>query len=623
MVSLVSGFLAAQYTHTRPTAAIWVGMSIAQLNAARELIRTNPEQYPSLVRGVLPVGDRPEPEIRLWCSGFVADFFSAESVDSSVKDDIACEVLDVLFGWTNDSDHRVAKLGISILCEVYQRIYQLTWSLGSEMSDKWEQVSKLKSIALARWASQEQEGITVACVKLAQIIILAHQQVAHQHPVLDDVLLTAEAAGLLDRLLSIFPHDTNETFGVLSATLNAAVSLALTQPHLSPRIVSYITTFDLSNRTLGTPEQQPLVLRWVAKLFKLCLHPLSRNFPQLQKYMAGLSSFCANESLKRRAEDETMSPSKRLKPSLNDLPPGPQPYKAIYTLVDNMMTAFDARDLQFDLAVNMAAAGLRKVKASDLEACISFIKERLQKTPIASSNGSWDTENVAKAEHLKQPAPSNVQESTSNTNTSEESVNEVSPGKPNGPSRAALAVEVPSEFQKYDFVLNRLLGEAPIRVVARLSARGLAVGTPIKQFTQKKLYAQLVPDFRIQLEPLVLWLSEEYYADSKENYFNLVSRVVDEIIPRLELADSKTFIRLLSELPELNREIIFKIRSSCVDPERSVVGARTLKFLIMFKPPCREDCLDLVEELVKDGVESVRGILSKYRTQQAAAKDEF
>lgn len=597
-------------------------MSIAQLNAAKDLIRTNPEQYPSLVRGVLPVGDRPEPEIRLWCCGFVADFFSAESVESDVKDEIACEVLEVLSYWISDSDHRVAKLGISILCEVYQRIYQMTWSLGSEMSPKWEQLTELKSIALARWASQEQQGTTIACVKLAQIIILTHQQAARHHPVLDDVLLTAEAAGLLDRLLSIFPNDSHETFCMLSATLNASVSLALTQPQLSPRIVSYITTFDLSKRTLGTPEQQPLVLRWVAKLFRLCLQPLSRNFPQLHKYMAGLCSFCANESLKRRAEDETSCPSKRLKPSQTDLPPGPQPYKAIYTLVDNMMTAFDARDLQFDLAVSMAAAGLRKVKASDLEACISSIKERLSKTSIAPSNGMTNLETVAELEQQNQQSPTNVTPNASKPTTNETSVNEEPPQNPKGPSRVALAVEVPPEFQKYNLLLNRLLSEAPIRVVARLSARGLGEGTPIKLFTQKKLYAQLVPDFRTSLEPLVLWLSEEYYAASKEHYYNLVSRVVDEVIPKLELADSKTFIRLLSELPELNREIIFKIRSSCVDPERSVVGARTLKFLIMFKPPCREDCLDLAEELVKEGVESVQGILSRYRTHPDVAKNE-
>jgi len=616
---------------------------LEQLNAARALIKNDPEQYPSLVRGVLPIGDRPEDEIRLWCAGFIADFFRSKEISESIKSEISLEVLTILKAWVSDKNDAVAKLGVCILSEVYPRIYKQTLSIGKEMRSSWDITSQIKSQALLKWnpesptlAHNTNEGFIASLIKFAQIVVLTHQQKASNHPVLDDVVLTAEAVGLLDRLLSLFPSNTPQTFGVLSATLNASVTLALAVPALAPRIVSYILTFDLSKRSLGTPQQMPLVLRWVGKLFKLALHPLSRNFPQIPRYQASISNYCAKQSLKRRAEEDeeeeeapsNKNPAKRQKSVSVDLPQGSQPYKALYTLVDNMMTGFYARDLQLPMAVNMAAAGLAKISPENLSKDLNIIRQRLASTTVMTA-ASQDQLTREMSQDKSGAGQTNKEtgESQPETQEGEEEEEEEENAGPRGPSRAALEVEVPPEFKKFDTVFNRLLGNAPIRVVSRLSARGLGMGTDIKAFVQKKMYAQLVPDFRNSLDPLVLWLSEEYYAENdyaendKDNanyrasYFHLLSRVVDEILPRLEVSDSKTFIRLLSELPELNRDIIYKMRGTLLDPERSVIAARALKFLIMFKPPTRSDCLDLVEELSKEGVQSTKGILERFRPE--------
>ena len=163
-------------------------------------------------------------------------------------------------------------------------------------------------------------------------------------------------------------------------------------------------------------------------------------------------------------------------------------------------------------------------------------------------------------------------------------------------------------------MFNRLLGRAPVRLVSRLVARGLGDGSLARQVSHKKLYAQLVPDFRSQFDAIILWLSEVYYAlEDRAMYFELVSQVVDDILPKLEVDDSRIFIRLLSELPEINREIVYKLKSICLDPERAVIGSRAIKFLIMFKPPCRKDCLDLAKELVDAGVTSLQSVLDKYK----------
>lgn len=607
-------------------------MSLEQLNAARELVRTQPQEYPRVLGGILQLGGREEPEIRAWAAGFVADFFGSPDVSDHDKNSYIQEVLVQLPQWIEDvGNPPCVKLAICILCELYPRVLANTAAEGHSMKTFWDIVQVLKNIVLARWQPQTPTGIRVMCIKLAQVVISSHNTpLKHNGEVLDTVMLTAEAAGLLDRLISLFGAPTPVEFDELSATLNVSIAIALAFPTMAPRIVASALTFNVSQRIVATPSQLPLVLRWINKLFKLSLHPLQRHFPQIQVFLASLTSYCTSQALKRPAEEsdeeetsesrKSASPAKRVKVDDELLPPGKQPYKSLYALSNDLVNV-DARSLQLDLAVAIAVAGLQKVGSEELDKMIETIKKRLnsvsQSDPTAEApfqQGPNQTQQQMQQDQDQQ----SQQQPQDVANEDEDDVNEEAP---RGPSRAALEVEVPTEFKTYDSILNRLLTEAPVRVVARLSARGLGNGTSIKDFTQRKLYAQLVSDFRRSLEPLVLWLSEEYYADeTKEVYFKLVARVVDEVIPKLEISDSRIFVRLLSELPELNRDIIYKIKSSCLDPERSVVGARALKFLIMFKPPCRKDCLDLVEELVQEGVQSVKGILEKYRPRAIEAQ---
>lgn len=608
-------------------------MSVAQLNGARQLIEQDPSQYPVLIRSVLPICDRPEVELRAWCAGFIADFFCAGEVDEQQKTQFALEVLDILKQWIEGVDAQVVKLAVCILCEVYPRIYQLAFVHGFQYAEAFGKLTDLKLAALGKWTDFQRESVCVACVKLTQVVILTNQQATTNHPVLDSVVLTAEATGLLDRLLAIFPTPVAgatvglQTYGMLSASLNASIGLALSQSHLAGKIVSYILTFDLSKRSFASPAQQPLVLRWIGKLFKLALHPLSKMYPQIPKYLAGLSAYCTNQSLKRRAQEENVA--KRPKLNDSDLPPGPQPYKSLYTLFDNSMTAFNSRDLQFDLAVTLAASGLERVDLDDLEERIAVIRRRIgrkqcefqheQDTGAAkeAEKGTGTSEKVVASAVETEKTKDTSEQKSQLSDIAKTEATDGDPAIATGPSRAALEVKVPDELKLYDFVFNKLLGHAPIRLVARLVARGLCSGSLVQEVSQKKLYAQLVPEFRTQLDSIVLWISEVYYAHEKRSeYFDLVGQVVEDVMPKLEVADSRIFVRLLSEIPELNRDIIFKIKPICLDPERSVIGFRSIKFLIMFKPPCRKDCLDLAKELVESGVKSLQPVLNKYMQQK-------
>lgn len=609
-------------------------MSVAQLNGARKLVEADPSQYSVLLRSVLPVCDHPDKELRLWCAGFIADYFCTPLVDDNQKTAACADVYPVLKGWIDDTEPSVVKLAICILAETYPRTYSLVFAQGFSYKQQFDESRLLNASALRKWTNDQELGIKVACIKLAQVIVLTHQQTVPHHPVLDNVQLAAEGSTLLDTLLLIFYNNSPLEFPVLSATVNVCVALAVSQPHLAGKIVNRILGFDLSKLPItGSSIQQPLVLRWISKIFKLALHPLAKMYPQIPKYLAGLNAYCTNQSLKRRAEFE--SSSKRPKISTELLPVGPQPYKSLYNLCDNMLATFYARDLQFELAVTLAVSGLEKIGFDDLNERLDAVEKRIlqkekenaniQKKPT-SKDISREPEDLAKDASTNEipeskPENSSSKPELSNSNqqptAAAEGFEEDEPAESQvekGPSRAALEVVVPEELEQYDLVFNRLLGRAPVRLVSRLVARGLGDGSLAKQVSHKKLYAQLVPDFRSQFDAIILWLSEVYYAlEDRAMYFELVSQVVDDILPKLEVDDSRIFIRLLSELPEINREIVYKLKSICLDPERAVIGSRAIKFLIMFKPPCRKDCLDLAKELVDAGVTSLQSVVDKYK----------
>ncbi|KAM9910552.1 hypothetical protein OXX69_004383 [Metschnikowia pulcherrima] len=93
-------------------------------------------------------------------------------------------------------------------------------------------------------------------------------------------------------------------------------------------------------------------------------------------------------------------------------------------------------------------------------------------------------------------------------------------------------------------------------------------------------------------------------------------RVVDAMIPFLEPTDRKVFLRLLSDLPSLNREMIDGIKSLCADPARSKLGFLALQFLIMYRPPVKPACLDVLRDLSSGDQEDLKAeaqtLLKKY-----------
>lgn len=99
-------------------------------------------------------------------------------------------------------------------------------------------------------------------------------------------------------------------------------------------------------------------------------------------------------------------------------------------------------------------------------------------------------------------------------------------------------------------------------------------------------------------------------------YNKWAQQVLDAMIPFLEPTDRKVFLRLLSDLPSLNKEMIDGTKSLCADPARSKLGFLALQFLIMYRPPAKKACLDVLRELTNgdqaDLKAEAQALLSKY-----------
>lgn len=101
-------------------------------------------------------------------------------------------------------------------------------------------------------------------------------------------------------------------------------------------------------------------------------------------------------------------------------------------------------------------------------------------------------------------------------------------------------------------------------------------------------------------------------------YNKWAGKVLDSIIPFLESTDKKIFIRLLSDLPLLTNELVSRIKSLCLDPARKDLGFLALQYLIMFRPPVKQGCLDVLTELSNGDQADLKGkasdLLKKYST---------
>lgn len=139
---------------------------------------------------------------------------------------------------------------------------------------------------------------------------------------------------------------------------------------------------------------------------------------------------------------------------------------------------------------------------------------------------------------------------------------------------------------------------------------GFSLSTGIRE----ALLNYVMENFRARITVAISWLNEEWYCDrvsQKQNgtvdaedasatYNTYTLRLLDSLIPYLDTKDNRVLIRLVSEIPSLPAELFPKLRKIADDPERVNLVVQALLYLVMFRPPAREQALDALEALWKE-----------------------
>ncbi|KAI5301104.1 hypothetical protein KEM56_001962, partial [Ascosphaera pollenicola] len=197
-------------------------------------------------------------------------------------------------------------------------------------------------------------------------------------------------------------------------------------------------------------------------------------------------------------------------------------------------------------------------------------------------------------------------------------------------------------------------------VLTRLATRGtLGLETPdpatgkskVADTIRERLHRYVLEDFRGRIGIAIGWMNEEWYADKvggnailknteqndgqsdgdpphqPNHYATWAVKMLEGFLPYLDAKDLKVLIRYLSEIPELNDQLIAKVKSLANDPERVALCVRAFHYLVLYRPPVRKVCLDALESVYHDVPESrplMTSIVKKWRPEllQEAAPQE-
>lgn len=129
--------------------------------------------------------------------------------------------------------------------------------------------------------------------------------------------------------------------------------------------------------------------------------------------------------------------------------------------------------------------------------------------------------------------------------------------------------------------------------------------TSLSDSIRDVLYNYVMEDFRKHFDVAVSWLCEEWYndrmqsrdgGDGSRHYETWTLRLIDGFLPYLHPQD-KVLTRFLSEIPELNRAILSRVKSMCKDPSVVQLALTSLLYLVMMRPPIKEVALDTVQDI--------------------------
>ncbi|KAK3496966.1 uncharacterized protein B0T23DRAFT_309331 [Neurospora hispaniola] len=159
-------------------------------------------------------------------------------------------------------------------------------------------------------------------------------------------------------------------------------------------------------------------------------------------------------------------------------------------------------------------------------------------------------------------------------------------------------------------------------IKSEADATSNALGRPqmsLGNLIREMLFNYVLEDWRRRIEVAVAWCCEEWYndrltilkkLDGPLNYERCALRLMDGFLSYITAQD-KVLTRFLSEIPQLSKELLGRLKGLCSDPTTVQLAMTSLLYLVMMKPPARELALDTVYEIWVE-YEDARPLAEKY-----------
>ncbi|KAF7594239.1 hypothetical protein BBP40_009791 [Aspergillus hancockii] len=641
---------------------------IAQLNAARTLVLGDSAFYPQIVNGVLPIiGARARLELRRWGTEFLAETFASPALATAQKEQLAAVALQSLRETLELPEKDT--LTLRHIVEAAASLYPLAFRHiinHPEDSAIWENMTAIKDDILRRWDTSP-FAVKLSCIKFVQRVVQVQTHGLTDPRSIGNKIINAvlnfvparQARTPVTPAVRVGVKSMERTARALMINIMKNHPLAgKMQQHIERLMQSRLEAVDESSKKRGLPteptdgldntkrakldaETPPLL-----KIPPLPPGPLS--YAQLFTLTedAGLSSFDVKQlpvdllvkivvPVLARVDLSTMHQAveairMRYQTLQTQQAAQPPPAVAAEEEDDDYEPEYQPMDVA-EPATEQADAAL--AESADLQPdLVSLGPFVLPQPPPLTENEAADIGRSAVGRVFDMLVSSGVAPNT---------------GKGKSQQQLGFARLAGSTFDRDAWVtlLTRLATRAPagLEVDTKKTEQDPSSKRPtISDSIRETLYRYILEDFRGRVNVGIMWLNEEWYNDRIQMKFTASQRaeedeessvplhydywslrLLDGFLPYLDSRDTKIFIRFLSEIPEVTIPITKRVVSLAKDPERVNLCVQSLLYLVMFRPPAREMCLNAIEDVYQTYEESrpVAGkVLARWRPQSAVVQ---
>jgi hypothetical protein len=102
-------------------------------------------------------------------------------------------------------------------------------------------------------------------------------------------------------------------------------------------------------------------------------------------------------------------------------------------------------------------------------------------------------------------------------------------------------------------------------------------------------------------------------VSARARYEKLVDQVMTTLVTRIENTN-KTFPSIVLEIPSLTDSVYAQLAKYCLEPQRLAMALSAIKELLMYRPPARKQCLEIILPLTGHAMEIIRTSTIKLAT---------